>query len=101
MTMLEKMAKAMYEAEPGSSPVSGPQWEWDWMISEGWTLPDAFRRRARAALMAIREPDAAAIAFGAVEIMDRRHEPVSAITISGPTFTAMIDAILNESENAG
>ncbi len=88
-TMLEKMARAMYEAAPGTGPVTGPQWAWDWMVSEGWELPNAFRRRARAALQAIRRPDA-----NACEAAERATGISKAL--ANHVFTAMIDAILSE-----
>lgn len=95
--MLEKMARAMYEAAPGVYPTEGPQWDWDWMISEGWSLPEVFRKRARAALQAIREPSEGMCVAGEryVDIHDAVLER-DRLAQTEEAFTAMIDAILAE-----
>jgi hypothetical protein len=93
-TMLERMARAMYEAEPGVSPLQGPQWEWSWMMSEGWSLPEAFRNRARAALEAIREPDEAMMSVKEVD----GHEAWWFGRDVEKAWPAMIDAILSQSQ---
>lgn len=51
-------------------------------------------KAARAAIAAKREPTEAMVAAGAVVILRERDEPTSAITISGPTWRAMIDKAL-------
>jgi hypothetical protein len=111
-TMLENMARAMYEAEPGVSPSQGPQWDWEWMVGEGWTLPDAFRRRARAAFTAIREPETDVLKAGvagadAVSYECDGADPWFQLEMKAGTyapecmasFTAIIDAILTEEQS--
>ncbi len=52
--------------------------------------------QARAVLQALREPSEAMIVQGAMQILERRAEPISAIEISGPTWQAMLTAALEE-----
>lgn len=88
--MLEKIARAIYEAEPGCSPLSGPQWDWDWMVAEGWVLPDVFRRQARAALLAVREPNDDVLRAAT----DHDNGCGCPCCCSRPYFGDVIDAIL-------
>lgn len=78
ITMLEKMARAMRDSEPG---MEGKSWLY-WLPS------------ARAALLALREPPESAVAAGLLEWPDSRvQSPTDGLPVM---FTAMIDAILAE-----
>lgn len=98
-TMLEKAARAFFEAHPwGDLDECGPLHTWE-------TLPDEwreyYRKGTRAVLLAVREPDEAMVEAA----IDRQEdvvgtygcvEPTGEFTENGPSicFTAMIDAIL-------
>lgn len=81
-TMLERAARAVIEAEQDQWDL--PAAEWDMKALEVHGALSI----ARAVLMAVREPDDATVNAGSADGWD----------CNGPaeTFTAMIDAILNE-----
>lgn len=100
-TMLEKVAK-----EIGDADGSLGDYDFGWEANpEGWR--EKHRRTARAALLAIREPDGAMLAAGRRSLDGPLSDPGpppgqwTGERIASGTFTAMIDAILNEKPEGG
>ena len=90
-TMLEKMAKAIYErAAQGARDDQNGDWvSWDGLADElEWNGKRLWVEEARAALQAIREPD-----FDMHEAGEKEHREYGH---ASDIYRAMIDAILNE-----
>ncbi|KQW79696.1 hypothetical protein [Brevundimonas sp. Root1279] len=94
MTMLEKVAEAMYRALEGGEAMPRSDWIEDTTYFDDVKVDGTvdLKKLARAALMAIREPDWAwgeKVVESDTDASPYNPHPVAA-------FTAMIDAILNE-----
>lgn len=85
-TMLERAARALYEMGRPAVATS-EHWNLEWP-DLGKYSHEKYRKQARAVLMSVREPEDAMNNAGSSDGWD----------CMGPseTFTAMIDAILNE-----
>lgn len=101
-TMLEKAARALCRAYLLQLPQFrevGSEAALDAAVSDGWA---AYLPSARAALLAIREPDDAMLAPACKThkprkpMSEARPEECPSISRRRKRFTAMIDAILNE-----
>lgn len=96
-TMLDKMAEALYVADCrfanglGMQDVAFPPW-----AAVSYSIRARFHDAARAALQAIRVPDAGMIEAGESAAWDKGNSmpTIRAMPIG---YTAMIDAILSES----
>lgn len=92
MTMIEKMARAIHEAnyhpDDHGTDIVNEHWEFE---------QDKAFRRAKAALQALKEPSEGVAKSAAVALFRRNGH------VSGPAlaeyYTAMIEAILTEGES--
>lgn len=93
MTMLERMARAQYDA--WIADVQELEEPWD-------ALPQSHRERLtdslRAALQVLREPDAGMIEAGKNEQIQALHAGHSRNDRQSKGFTAMINYVLNEGD---
>ncbi|WP_016745761.1 hypothetical protein [Rhizorhabdus wittichii] len=94
---LTACARAMYEAHPIFSPMSGDQWDWDWMIKEGWELPEMHLKLARACLTALAENvSEEMVEAGINESSFHGIDPLAVSAEVVGTFTAMVRAAISE-----
>lgn len=93
---LERAAKALHRHNglyPQDATGLDAEWEraWDSLFE---SQRQDYRDLVREVVKQIREPTQDMITIGACPILDAQCDPVSAITVSGPVWQAMIDELL-------